>query len=317
MAKRLIAAACLCILNAVESRGGGIHSSSSSHTNRIPSAFSSTSIPSLSRPALLLSSSYNTHTKLPPRCKLTTNAFNCRSSHSIIQQQRVNAKISNLYLSASPTQAQEEEATPKQITNDVVSSFNPESNDNDDEQRIIIIIGGSGFLGTEIRKQLKDRDIQYIATATTQKVGRDGEEFVSLDLTASDSEEQFYQLIATTATTTTQQQSNNDTKKRVAVISTMGSIGTNRDEEVNAALSRAIKGAYRINKYDREENDGDKKKKVVVERFVMIGNTKRVRRLASNLPFLKGYARGKEVRSYFLAVFDTIIHLFIFRYLWI
>ena len=303
MAKRLIAAACLCILNAVESRGGGIHSSSSSHTNRIPSVFSSTSIPSLSRPALLLSSSYNTHTKLSPRCKLTTNAFKCISSHSIIQQQRVNARISNLYLSASPTQ-QEEKATPKQIAN-VVSSFNSESNDNDDEQ-LIILIGGSGFLGTEIRKQLKYRDIQYIATATTQKVGRDREEFVSLDLTASDAEEQFYQLIATTT-----QHSNNE-KKKVAVISTMGSIGTNRDEEVNAVLSRAIKGAYRINKYDREEDDGDKKK-VVVERFVMIGNTKRVRRLASNLPFLKGYARGKEVRSYFLAVlfffiFSPVFH---------
>ena len=78
----------------------------------------------------------------------------------------------------------------------------------------------------------------------------------------------------------------------MAVISAMGSIGTNKDEEVNAALSRAIRGAHRINNNGEEDE-----KKIVVERFVMIGNTERVRRLASNLPFLKGYASGKEVRT--------------------
>ena len=300
MAKRLLVAACLCILSAVESRGGGIHHSSPSHNRMIQSAFSSTS------PSLLPSSSYyyTHHTKLSPRCnhqllRPTTNTFNCISSQSTIlllhKQQRVNAaKISNLYLSssASPTQ-EEEEVTPtkKQIT----ATFNSKSNDNDnaDDEPIILLIGGSGFLGTEIRKQLKHRDIPYVATATTQKVdARDGEEFVSLDLTASDSEEQFYNLIV--ATTKQQHGSNNNRKKKVAVISAMGSIGTNQDEKVNAALSRAIRGAYRINKDNYEEEEEDENEKIV-ERFVMIGNTERVRRLASNLPFLKGYASGKEV----------------------
>ena len=248
---------------------------------------------------------YTHHTKLSPRCnhqllRPTTNTFNCISSQSIIllhkQHQRVNAKISNLYLSssASPTQEEEEEVTP---TKQLIASSNSKSNDNDDDddEPIILIIGGSGFLGTEIRKQLKHRDIPYVATATTQKVGsRDGEEFVSLDLTASDSEEQFYKLIV--ATTQQQQHGNNNRKKKVAVISAMGSIGTNQDEKVNAALSRAIRGAYRINTdYEEEEEEEDEKK--IVERFVMIGNTERVRRLASNLPFLKGYASGKEVRT--------------------
>ena len=79
----------------------------------------------------------------------------------------------------------------------------------------------------------------------------------------------------------------------MAVISAMGSIGTNQDEKVNAALSRAIRGAHRINNDNYGEQDDEK----IVERFVMIGNTERVRRLASNLPFLKGYASGKEVRT--------------------
>ena len=305
MAKRLIVAACLCILSTVESRGGGIHSSPSHNRIQSSSAFSSTS------PSLLPSSSYyyTHHTKLSPRwnhqlklIRPTTNTFNCISSQSTIllhKQQRVNAaKISNLYLSssASPTQ---EEVTPtkKQITASFNSKSNDNDNDDDDDEPIILIIGGSGFLGTEIRKQLKDRDIPYVATATTTttKVGSsEEEEFVSLDLTASNSEEQFYKLIATT---TRQQQhgSNNNRKKKVAVISAMGSIGTNQDEKVNAALSRAIRGAYRINNDNYEEEDENEK---IVERFVMIGNTERVRRLASNLPFLKGYASGKEVRTY-------------------
>ena len=295
MAKRLLVAACLCILSAVESRGGGIHSSPSH--NRIQSAFSSTS------PSLPSSSYYTHNTKLSPRCnhqlkllRPTTNTFNCISSQSTIllhkQHQRVNAKISNLYLSSSASPTQEEEVTPTKLITASSSNSKSNDNDNDDDEPIILIIGGSGFLGTEIRKQLKHRDIPYVATATTQKVGSsEEEEFVSLDLTASDSEEQFYKLIV--ATTTQQQHSNNNRKKKkVAVISAMGSIGTNQDEKVNAALSRAIRGAHRINN-DGEEEEEDEKK--IVERFVMIGNTERVRRLASNLPFLKGYASGKEV----------------------
>ena len=134
MAKRLIVAACLCILlSAVESHGGGIHSSRS-HNRMIQSAFSSTlpSLPSLSY--------YTHHTKLSPRCnhqllRPTTNTFNCISSQSIIllhkQQQRVNVNISNLYLSSSASPTQEEEVTPTKLI--TASSSNSKSNDNDND----------------------------------------------------------------------------------------------------------------------------------------------------------------------------------------
>ena len=81
----------------------------------------------------------------------------------------------------------------------------------------------------------------------------------------------------------------------------MGSIGTDQDEEVNSALSNAIKGAYRVNLSSSisssQDADGNGSEEKIVERFIMIGNTDKVRRLASNVPFLKGYASGKEVCS--------------------
>ena len=63
----------------------------------------------------------------------------------------------------------------------------------------------------------------------------------------------------------------------------MGTIGTKDDEKVNAALTKAIKSAHEAN------NNND-----LVKSFVMIGNTKRVRRLARKVSFLKGYAEGKD-----------------------
>mmetsp|Transcript_8446 Transcript_8446/g.17788 ORF Transcript_8446/g.17788 Transcript_8446/m.17788 type:complete len:146 (-) Transcript_8446:193-630(-) len=73
----------------------------------------------------------------------------------------------------------------------------------------------------------------------------------------------------------------------------MGVIGTKDDEHVNAALVNAIRGAKRA---DQESE--------IIKRFVMIGNPRRVRRLSKKLPFLKGYANGKEeaesaLRQYF------------------
>jgi len=66
----------------------------------------------------------------------------------------------------------------------------------------------------------------------------------------------------------------------------MGVIGTKDDEHVNAALVNAIHGAKRA---DQESE--------IIKRFVTIGNPRRVRRLSKKLPFLKGYANGKEVSA--------------------
>ena len=201
------------------------------------------------------------------------------------------------------------------------------SNSNNDEYPLIILIGGSGFLGSEIRNQLKQRNLQYIATSTSGKSStnksrdEDEDKFIKLDLTSSNAEEQVYQLIMSQLKA--DDTSGEGSSKKVSIISAMGSIGTDQDEEVNSALSNAIKGAHRVNlssstssssissspESTTEEEGSDVKKNKIVERFIMIGNTDRVRRLASNVPFLKGYASGKEVRyqSRLLCCTDLVV----------
>ncbi len=151
-----------------------------------------------------------------------------------------------------------------------------QSNPNEPTERLVIIIGGTGFLGSEIRKQLEDRGIQYIATTTPATFRRMGEKdkFVSLDLTTENAQQDFYNIISNAM-------NGDDTSaKEVAIIAAMGSIGTKDDEKVNAALTKAIKAASAHDDF--------------VKSFLMIGNAKRVRRLARKVSFLKGYAEGKD-----------------------
>eukprot|EP00985_Skeletonema_marinoi_P005506 scaffold2388_cov201-Skeletonema_marinoi.AAC.4 len=105
------------------------------------------------------------------------------------------------------------------------------------------------------------------------------DKFVPLDLTAENAQQEFYDIVSSAV-----KGDGTTSAKEVAVIAAMGTIGTKDDEKVNAALAEAIKGAHRVN-----VNDDD-----LVKSFVMIGNTKRVRRLARQVSFLKGYAEGKD-----------------------
>ncbi len=150
------------------------------------------------------------------------------------------------------------------------------SSPKDPNERLVIVIGGTGFLGTELRKQLDDRGIQYIATTTPSTFSKMSkkDKFVSLDLIAENAQQDFYNIISDAM------KGNDTSTKELAIIAAMGSIGTKDDEEVNAALTKAIKAAS-------AHND-------LVKSFVMIGNTKRVRRLARKVSFLKGYAEGKD-----------------------
>ena len=126
----------------------------------------------------------------------------------------------------------------------------------------ILVLGGSGFLGSAICAKLSDMGIPYVSTSTN---GRDGT--IPLDLTQDDDA---------------------DVELRVAdmivkngcdaVISTVGSINTPNDEKVNAASGRAAVAA---------RMGGAK-------RFVFIGNAPKIRELSKTIPFLKGYAAGKE-----------------------
>ena len=210
-------------------------------------------------------------------------------------------------------------------TSPTQSTSSNKSNNNSDEYPLIILIGGSGFLGSEIRNQLKQRNLQYIATSTSGKSDDNDEQFVKLDLTSSNAEEQVYQLI-TSQLKAGDTSGEGSSSRKVAIISAMGSIGTDQDEVINSALSNAIKGAHRVNLSSSisssqdddsttdEEGSDDKEK--IVERFIMIGNTDRVRRLASNVPFLKGYASGKEVRSQsrLLCCTDLCGHLLLYTH---
>jgi len=162
-----------------------------------------------------------------------------------------------------------------------------QSNPSEPNERIVIIIGGTGFLGTEIRKQLQERGIQYIATTTPAMTFRkmnEKDKFVPLDLTAENAQQDFYDIVSSAV------KGDGSSAKEVSVIAAMGTIGTKDDEKVNAALAEAIRGAHRVNVKVDNENIDD----YLVKSFVMIGNTKRVRRLARKISFLKGYAEGKD-----------------------
>ena len=145
----------------------------------------------------------------------------------------------------------------------------------------IIVIGGSGFLGTEVRRQLDERGLRYVATATpsTAAASASGGDrrFAPLDLTSGDAQDSFLSLVLDCA---------GDDGRAVSVISCMGSIGTSGDEAVNGALTNAVLGARRAVERDPDPVD--------VRRFVTIGNTDRVRDLARSVPFLAGYATGKD-----------------------
>jgi hypothetical protein len=174
---------------------------------------------------------------------------------------------------------------------DDANQSNPPFNTPSSQYPLVIIIGGSGFLGTQIRHQLQERDVHYISTSTPDTVVKNqgtnpGEEFVSLDLTSDNAEDEFYTLLLRSAGG-----DEGGKWKRISIISAMGTIGTKNDAQVNAALVRAISGAHRIN--SNESIDA------TVEKFVMIGNPKRVRKLARSVPFLKGYADGKEVGTHY------------------
>jgi hypothetical protein len=171
--------------------------------------------------------------------------------------------------------------------------------------RLVIIIGGSGFLGTEIRHQLQERGIKYIATTTPttfDTMNKDEKDnFVSLDLTSQDAQENFYNIISSVIMEDKNDDDDYDatsptTAKEIAVIAAMGSIGTKDDEKVNSAIVEAIKGAHRINLKNKRNgsDDSDDDNNGIVKSFVTIGNTQRVRRLTRKVSFLKGYAAGKD-----------------------
>mmetsp|Transcript_8827 Transcript_8827/g.18333 ORF Transcript_8827/g.18333 Transcript_8827/m.18333 type:complete len:317 (-) Transcript_8827:71-1021(-) len=133
----------------------------------------------------------------------------------------------------------------------------------------VLVLGGSGFVGSRVVSKLKAQGVEVVSTSTN---GRDGT--IAFDATASGID--IAKDIESLA------------KGCTAVISCIGSIGTPSDKAINAATGLAAKGA----------------KAAGVERFVYISVAPEVKEFAKGIDFLKDYMAGKSfsqdsVESYF------------------
>lgn len=139
-------------------------------------------------------------------------------------------------------------------------SVNPALAASDDTVKAkVLVLGGTGFVGSRVVQTLRDLNIPVTATS---RDGRDGT--VALDFSSSvDVQKQVKELAAGCT----------------AVISCVGTIGTEQDELVNSATALAAAGA----------------KAAGVQRFVYITVAPEVKEFAKDIDFLKGYMKGKTV----------------------
>lgn len=122
----------------------------------------------------------------------------------------------------------------------------------------VLVLGGTGFVGSRVVKKLQNMGIEVVATS---RDGRDGT--VALDVTAPGMD----------VTKTVQDLA----KGCTAVISTIGAIGTDQDLSVNSATGLAALGA----------------KAAGVSEFVYISVAPEVKEFAKDIDFLKPYMKGK------------------------
>jgi len=122
----------------------------------------------------------------------------------------------------------------------------------------ILVLGGSGFVGSRVVKKLKAQGVEVLSTSTN---GRDGT--IAFDATQNgiDVAKEIESL----------------SKGCTALISCIGSIGTPNDNAINAATGLAAKGA----------------KAAGVDRFVYISVAPEVKEFAKGIDFLKDYMEGK------------------------
>lgn len=120
----------------------------------------------------------------------------------------------------------------------------------------VLVLGGTGMVGTEVVKTLQMLGVDVIATSTD---GRDGT--VALDFAQADLASKVESLA----------------KDCTAVISCVGVIGTENDEAINAGSGLAAQAA----------------KKAGVKRFVYISVAPEVREFGKGFDFLQSYMKGK------------------------
>lgn len=121
----------------------------------------------------------------------------------------------------------------------------------------VLVLGGTGFVGSRVVQNLRDQGVTVIATS---RDGRDGT--VAFDVT------QGIDVVKETEKLS---------KGCIAVISCIGAIGSPTDAVVNAATGLAAQGA----------------KAAGVERFVYISVAPEVKEFAKGIEFLEDYMTGK------------------------
>lgn len=123
----------------------------------------------------------------------------------------------------------------------------------------VLVLGGTGFVGSRVVQRLKSLGVEVVATS---RDGRDG----TIALDASKPDVDIAKTVEGLA------------KGCTAVISTIGSIGTEQDLKVNSATGLAAMGA----------------KAAGVNSFVYISVAPEVKEFAKNIDFLKPYMQGKS-----------------------
>ncbi|CAB9506842.1 expressed unknown protein [Seminavis robusta] len=134
------------------------------------------------------------------------------------------------------------------------------ASNNNNKGNKVLVLGGTGFVGSRVVQQLESLGVTVVATSTD---GRDGT--VALDFTQQDP-------------TAMQQTVQKLAKGSVAVVSCIGAIGTDNDKAINAGTGYAVQAA----------------KKAGVDRFVYISVAPEVKEFAQDFDFLKDYLEGKS-----------------------
>jgi hypothetical protein len=146
------------------------------------------------------------------------------------------------------------------LSSSKISSDNNNNNNTSDNK--VLVLGGSGFVGRHVIDALHHKKIPFIATSTS---GHD--DTIALDLTSETATQQVLELCTSNDIST--------------IVSTVGSIFTECDYEVNAAsghIAKAVASSSYVN----------------VNKFIFIGNSQRVRNVCNEISSLQEYARGKE-----------------------
>jgi len=123
----------------------------------------------------------------------------------------------------------------------------------------ILVLGGTGFVGAEVCRQLTELQIPFVATSTDGRSGTSPLNVLTPDINVPTEVKSL-------------------AKGCTAVISCIGAIGSKDDKSVNSATGLASIGA----------------KKAGVQNFVYVGVAPEVRKSASGLNFLDGYLDGKS-----------------------